>query len=226
MQMNIKDEILNQIGGLITTGRQLISSFKPGDMGTRYSDEPEEHFRAFVTGALAAISQIAGEKSDYYRTIPRDKLSGSLANPGYDTSFIPSVLGALQSLHNAVDKGYLTSLESRLRANVHDDFLAQASELLNAGYHVAAMVLAGGVLENHLHKLVTARGLSWSGSGSLSKYNDILKDTVYPQTTWRRIQSISDVRNDAAHGNTGAVKVEDVRDALYYIPRILTDYPS
>jgi hypothetical protein len=100
MQMNIKDEILNQLGELITTGRQLVSSFKPGEMGTRYSDEPEEHFRAFVIGALAAISRIAGEKSDYYRTIPRDKLSGSLATPGYDTSFVPSVLGALQALHN------------------------------------------------------------------------------------------------------------------------------
>lgn len=224
--MNIKDEILNQLGELITTGRQLVSSFKSGDMGASYSDEPEEHFRAFVTGALAAISRIVGEKSDYYRTIPRDKLSGSLASPGYDTSFVPSVLGALQALHNAVYKGYLTSLESRLRANVHDDFLTQASELLNVGYHVAAIVLAGGVLENHLHKLVTARGLIWSGSGSLSKYNDILKDTVYPQTTWRRIQSISDVRNDAAHGNTGVVKVDDVRDALSFIPRILSDYPS
>jgi hypothetical protein len=224
--MNTKDEILQQLDSLITTGRQLVSSFKLGHSGVSYSDEPEERLRAFVTGAFAAISRIAGENSDYYRTIPCDKLSSSLANPGWDTSFVPSVLGAVQALRDAVDSGYLTSLESRLRANVHDDFLTQAGELLNAGYHVAAMVLAGGVLENHLRKLVTARGLTWSGSASLSKYNDKLKDTVYPQPIWRRIQSISDVRNDAAHGNIEVVKVDDVRDALSFIPRIITDYPS
>lgn len=224
--MNIKNEILQQLDELIRTGIQLVSSFKYDDFYGNSSDEPEERFRAFVTGALADISRIAGEKSDYYQSIPLDKLSSPLADPRFDTPIATSVLGALEALHNAVDKGYLTSLESRLCANIHDDFLAQANELLNAGYHVAAMVLAGGVLENHLHKLVTARGFTYSGRGSLSKYNDKLKNTVYPQTTWRRIQSILDVRNNAAHGNTGDVKVDDVRDALSFIQRILTDYPS
>ena len=53
---------------------------------------------------------------------------------------------------------------------------------------------------------------------------DLLRDVVYPQPTWRRIQSIGDVRNDAAHGNGTAVKTEDVADALKYAQRFLADY--
>ena len=87
------------------------------------------------------------------------------------------------------------------------------------------MVLIGGVLEDHLCKLCTNRRLTWSGSGSLAKYNDLLRDKAYAQPVWRRIQAISDVRNEAAHGNGTAVKRSDVEDALTYVGRLLTDYP-
>jgi hypothetical protein len=70
--------------------------------------------------------------------------------------------------------------------------LVQAKELLTANYHVPAMVLIGGVLEEHLSKLCVARNLTWSGSGSLAKYNDILRDKLYDKVVWRRIQAIVD----------------------------------
>ena len=119
----------------------------------------------------------------------------------------------------------LVSLENRLRANIHDDFLQQAEELLKGGYEVAAIVISGGVLENHLRNLATARTLSWNGNGSLSKYNDALRNTLYPQPTWRRIQSITDLRNDAAHGDTANINRADVGESLKYIQRFISDYP-
>ncbi len=223
--MSPKDEVLEQLDDLIPKGQGLAASYKM-DGGAYFSDVPEEQFRSFVTSALAAISRVAGKDSEYYNAIPQDKVADQIANAGFDKSLVPTVVGALQSLREAVHKGYLTSLEAKLRANVHDDFLTQANDLLRAGHHIAAMVIAGGVLEDHMLKLVHTRGLTWSGSGSLSKYNDNLKDTLYPQPIWRRIQSIGDVRNDAAHGNFLVVNVDDVTDALKFIPRVLTDYPS
>ena len=160
-----KDEVLQHIDKLVLTGKELDASYTM-EGGIYYSREPEERFLAFVTSAIATISRAAGEDSEYYRAIPRDGLAGEFANAGYSKSFIPTVIGALQSLRDAVDNGYLTSLEARLRANVHDDFLLQANDLLGAGFHVAAIVLAGGVLENHLLKLVSARNLTWAGNGS------------------------------------------------------------
>ena len=120
----------------------------------------------------------------------------------------------------------MQSLESRLRANIHDDFLVQASELLDASYHVAALVLTGGVLENHLQKMIHAHGLTLPSKGSISKYNDLLRDNAYDQPKWRRIQSISDLRNDAAHGKSSKITPEDAKDAHSFVQRFVADYPA
>jgi hypothetical protein len=153
-------------------------------------------------------------------------LNGNLNSPEYNTA-IPAMIGCLVALRDAVDKGLLVSLEARLRANIHDDFLQQAKSLLDQGYHVAAMVLIGGVLEDHLEKLCTKHGKTVTGNGNLAKYNDALHGaTIYDKPAWRRIQSIGDVRNDAAHGNFAKVNVVDVQDAHKYVGRFLADYPA
>lgn len=224
--MAIKSEILTQLNKLIDEGQRLVESFKYGEMGCLYSECPETEFRAFYTAAFAAVERIAGRDSEYYRSIPRVERLGHLSNPGYESSAIHSPLGSLKALRDAVEADLLVSLESRLRGNIHDDFLVQAKDLLGAGYHVAAKVLVGGVLENHLQKMAKSRSLTWSGNGSISKYNDLLRDTVYPQAIWRRIQSIADIRNEAAHGNGANIKPDDVADALSFTRRLLADYPS
>jgi len=224
--MSLKADIIGQLDKLIAEGQRLVDSFTYGHMGALLSGCPETEFRAFYTAAFAAVKRIAGADSEYYHSIPKVDRLAPLAKPGYDSPAIHSPLGALKALRDAVDDDLLVSLESRLRGNIHDDFLVQAKELLDAGYHVAAMVLVGGVLEDHLHKMATSRSLSWPGNGSISKYNDLLSNAVYPQAIWRRIQSIADVRNEAAHGNGTNVNPDDVTDALSFTHRCLADYPS
>ena len=197
-----------------------------GEMAERYSDLPESDFRSFYTRGLAAIERVTGRDSAYNRSLLLVETNHNLATPGLSPSPIDSLLGSIVALRADVADGMLVTLENRLRANIHDDFLQQAEELFQGGYRVAAIVIAGGVLENHLQKMTTAHNLSWRGNGSLSKYNDALRDTVYPQPTWRRIQSITDLRNAAAHGNTANIDGTDVKETLQYVQRFLSDYPS
>lgn len=224
--MSLKTNIITQLDKIINEGQSLVDSFKCGDMGGFYSDCPETEFRTFYTAGFAAIERIAGAESEYYLSIPKVDRLGHLSSPGYDSSVIQSLLGSLKALRDAVDDGLLVSLESRLRGNIHDDFLVQAKDLSIAGYHVAAMVLVGGVLEDHLHSMAVSRSLSWPGSGSISKYNDKLHKSAYKKTIWRRIQSIGDLRNDAAHGNGIKIRPDDVKDSLAFTGRFLADYPS
>lgn len=222
----MKTEILTQLDALIATGQRLIESFQYESL-TYESNIPEAELRAFVVSALAAIERIAGKNSQYYENIPQERVLLPLAVESYNLSFIPTVTGVLVALRDAVEQGLLQSLESRLRANIHDDFLVQASELLNAKYHVAALVLTGGVLENHLQKMIQAGGFVLPKKGSISKYNDLLRnDNVYNQPMWRRIQSIGDLRNDVAHGKSSTIKFEDAQDAHTFVKRFITDYPA
>ena len=217
----MKKEVLTQLDALIETGQRLIESY---ELHEYKSSMPEAELRAFVTSALAAIERIAGESSQYYRNIPPQIISAfSFAHTKLSIS---AVTGVLIALRDAVDQGLLLSLESKLRANIHDDFLVQASELLDAGYHVASLVLTGGVLENHLQKMIQVRGLTLPKKGSISKYNDLLRDNAYNQSVWRRIQSISDLRNDAAHGKGSTITPDDAKDAHAFVQRFIADHPA
>jgi hypothetical protein len=201
--MNTREAALSQLDILITQGEQIIRSYRISGFGGIETQLPERQVRAFITSAFAAVERIAGRNSEYY---------GQLVSipPGKRVILEPEIPaaahGALLALRAAVDAGLLGRLEAIVRANVHDDLLSQAAELLNASYDVAAMVLIGAVLEQHLQKLCTSRSLSWKGSGSLSKYNDLLRQVLYDQVTWRRIQAIADLRNHAAHGEITLVR--------------------
>jgi hypothetical protein len=222
--MGTKDDLLKQLNTLITDGERLNSTYRGGDFGHVESTTPEAEFRAFTTAAKACIARIAGRASEFYIDLPKE-MPESISVLGYGGSVIPVFTGSLVALRNAIDSNMLISLESRLRANVYDDFLEQANELLDAKYHVAAMTLIGGVLEDHLRKLCDARSLKWPGNGNISKYNDLLREKLYPQTTWRRIQSLADLRNTAAHGKDITMKIEDVQDAYHFASRFLADFP-
>src|SRR5436305_1359691 len=49
--------------------------------------------------------------------------------------------------------------------------------------------------------------------------NELLRGVVYDQPTWRRIQALADLRNQAAHGQGAAVRHEDVADAHQFVGR-------
>lgn len=224
--MKLKQDILDELDALIRKGKQLDESFKPDRLNRYGSPIPEHEHRAFATSTLATIKRISGEESQYYAMAPKPDSSTRICAARTDPTIIPGLRGALIALRAAVEGDLLVSLESRIRIAVHDDLLQQASDLTETGYHVAAMVLTGGVLEDHLRKMCEHRSLSWSGSGSISKYNENLRTEAYNKATWRRIQSIGDIRNSAAHGEFEDVNEADVQDALSFTSRFLSDYPE
>jgi hypothetical protein len=221
--MNTREAALSQLNALITEGEAVTCSYGITQFGGIQTQLPEHQVRAFITSAFAAVERIAGRNSEYYGqlvNIPAGKRI--ILQPE-----IPAAAhGAVLALRSAIDTGLLTRLETIVRANVYDDMLSQADELLKSSYDVAAMVLVGAVLEQHLQKLCSAHALSWKGAGSLSKYNDLLRQVLYDQVTWRRIQAIADLRNHAAHGEIDLVKADEVSDALKYVTRVLSEYSS
>jgi len=189
---------------------------------TPMSNVPEWTIRFFVTGASAAVDRLTGRDSQFYRQIvinPTKPLAATC-------EVVMSIVGSLQALREAVEKDHLLTLQQLAQAAVLDDFLGQSSVLLDAGYHVPAMVLVGGVLEEHLGKLCANRSIKPAGKPGLSTYNDALKGVVFDQPLWRRLQATVDLRNLAAHGKGALAKAEDVADALSFVRRLLADYPK
>lgn len=220
--MTVKQELLEQIRKLINTGDTFVDE-SISDMGFWESREPESKLRAFETAARAIVNRIAGDSSEYYKSLPPlDHLNQLKGRP----ETIGAISGILTSLHGAIEEDLLETIESRIRANVHVDFMKQSRELLDSRHHVAAMVLIGGVLEDHLLKLCIKHGLTWTGVGGITKYNDACKDDVYIQTVWREAQVVGDARNNAAHGNGGQVTSAQVERSYDFVGGVLADYPT
>ena len=221
--MELKEAILAELDELIARGVPLAKSYTTSGMQiTPMSNVPEWTIRSFVTAASAAIDRLTGRDSQFYRQIvinPTKPLAATC-------EVVMSIVGSLQALREAVEKDHLLTLQQLAQAAVLDDFLGQSSVLLEAGYHVPAMVLVGGVLEEHLGKLCANRSIKPAGKPSLSTHNDALKGVVFDQPMWRRLQATADLRNLAAHGKGVKVKAEDVADALAFARRLLADHPK
>ncbi len=99
----------------------------------------------------------------------------------------------------------LETLAETVRRDSEIDLLDQASTLADEKFAAAAAVIAGGALEMHLLQLCEKHGLTWSGPGSIAKYNTALYasgkagDIDYTKTDMKDVEAWGAKRNDAAH---------------------------
>jgi len=120
------------------------------------------------------------------------------------------------------DGGHLDTLRHLVQAEVFDWELDQAQELLQSGYHAAAAVIAGVVLETTVREMCQKRSLP---TGKLDKMNaDLAKDSAYDILTQKRVTALAHVRNLAAHGRQTEFKAEDVVSMIADTRRFITDH--
>jgi DNA-binding transcriptional regulator YdaS (Cro superfamily) len=102
------------------------------------------------------------------------------------------------------------------------DELEQAKELLATGYKAAAAVIAGVVLETALRRLCSDRGLP---VGKLEKINaDLANAGTYNERMHRRVTTLAEIRNKAAHGDTAGFSGADVRGMITDVERFISDF--
>ena len=129
------------------------------------------------------------------------------------------VLCAAQEDYNG---GFLSSVRGLVQAELFSDELEQASELLRSGYTSAAAVVAGVVLETTLRQMCADKGLP---TGKLDKMNaDLARAGEYSLLIQKRITTLADLRNNAAHGNNSNFAKEDVEDMIHQVERFITDH--
>lgn len=115
--------------------------------------------------------------------------------------------------------GYLQSLKHLVQAEVFESELEQASELLSAGYMIAAAVISGVVLETGLREMCADRGII---PGKLDKMNaDLARAGVYSRLVQKQITALADIRNSAAHGKVDQFTRDDVFAMIRDVQRIL-----
>jgi hypothetical protein len=117
--------------------------------------------------------------------------------------------------------GYLFNMRSLIQAEVFDDALDQATELLKAGYKDPACVVAGVTLETTLKELCTRNAIPHAKMDKMN--SDLCKAGIYNMGMQKQITAWADRRNKAAHGEWTAYSDRDIEDMISGVNRLIAE---
>jgi len=201
-------DILVEYDELIRMGR--------GDGGTGGSG-----YSRFRTAGANLIRRTCGSDSDHYREIKALSEGPSATNDFYGMH----CQGIVEAARRDIERGLLFDMRALVAAEVLGDFLDQASALLDSGYHIAAVSVAGAVLEDSLRRLMERHQLPVPAKTKIDALNAALaKAGVYNVLVQKQITVLADLRNKADHGRFDEVTRDDAADLVTWIARFDADY--
>ena len=210
------DDLINQRFSELTKKAEEVAKTHSG--GPDYkAGVSSERFTGWATSVLNLLQRIFGEDSVHYQHFQEHYKQFH----GYFSDFVPC-RGILHAAQDDYEGGYLFNTRALIKAEVFDDVLEQANELLHAGYKDGACVTAGVALETTLKELCTRKGISHS---KLDRMNaDLCKANVYNMGMQKQITAWAEWRNKAAHGEWHAYTEADVEDMIKGVNRFIAEY--
>jgi len=192
-------------------------NFVDRDSGTHYYYINAAEFNGWATSVLNLLQRILGEDSIHFQQFSR-----IAANVGDSEYLFRSAVAIFEAAIEDYEGGYLFNLQSLIKAEVFDDMLEQANELLSAGYKDPSCVVAGVALETTLKNLCSSRGILHA---KIDKMNaDLAKSGLYNRGMQKQITAWADRRNSAAHGEWNEYTDADVHDMIKGVTRMIADY--
>jgi len=178
--------------------------------------------RALRTRLAAGVDRLAPSNSTYVRE--------ARALTGDDWFVAQRLAGILNALRDDYSAGYMATVEELVHADLFDDFLDMAQELVNKNYKDAAAVIAGSVLEEHLRKLAGLNAVATRTGSSHKKADtinaDLVKAGVYNKLEQKNVTAWLGLRNDAAHGNYESYTTSQVQTMLTNVRDFMTRHPA
>lgn len=206
------EELTQQLAAVLETKYYEHAEYSSGNF------VDDQKYRSWVLKAKNLLDKSCGEGSLHFQAFNSlDSISI------YDTNY--DQLLKLQAVFEAAKEdfagGYCSSIKNLVQAEVFDSELEQARALFEAGYHSAAAVIAGVVLETSLRQLCDNHNLP---HGKLNKMNsDLAKVGQYNKLRQKQITALADIRNSAAHGDIGSYTEADVDDMIAKIEAFVAD---
>jgi hypothetical protein len=203
---------------LLSEGRQFLRQYG-WDGHEFYQNVPDNEYARWRTQATNLIQRVCGRASTHYQDI-RGINTGSYT--------FAECFGVLEAAYKDYTDGFLVEIRLLVRAELLDDFLAQAEALLKQGYYVPAATVAGAVLEDTLRKLCDKNSVAYDPAKSnLNALNaGLARAGAYDMLVHKRITAEADLRNSADHGQFANVKKGDVEDMVSWVRRFVEDHLS
>lgn len=205
------DELLCQAVDLEATKQHRQGAMSDGD----YVDN--DLYLAWKAKAKNLLVLACGEQSEHYKAFT----SNEKGNYGTNAQILINLKSLMAGAKEDYAGGYCSPARSLIQAEVFDSELDQATELLNSGYHPAAAVIAGVVLETTIRQMCDEEGIV---HGKLDKMNsDLTKAGRYNVLVQKQVTALADLRNKAAHGQNDQFSKDDVKNMIAEISRFVAE---
>lgn len=159
----------------------------------------------WIIKALNIVSRTCGENSQHFKQL--EKVGEALGSE-LTIQTIGRLIAIFRAAKEDFEKGFIFEIKEITQAEIFDDELDQAQELLEHNFLIPSAVIAGTVLESKLRWLCEKHSIP---IGKLDKMNaDLAKANVYNKNTHKKITAIAAIRNSAAHGQKEDFDVSDV----------------
>lgn len=179
----------------------------------------EEDFIEWKVKAKNLLVKSCGEDSEHYKEFLKNETKGMY---GTNLGIAKRLLPVFKAAKSDFDGGYLSSIRVFVQAEIFESELEQAEELLKSGYRTASAVIAGIVLETGLRELCDTNSI---GHGKLDRMNaDLAKFGIYGRLEQKRITTLANIRNSAAHGKPDEFTDNDVSGMIRDIERFLANH--
>lgn len=176
-----------------------------------------ETFIEWKLKARSLIVKIAGKGSEYY--IDFNEYESSPYDTNYES--LKKLRSILLAFKKDYEDGFLDKVKDLVEADIFDDELEQAEELLSKNYYIPSAVIAGTVLETFIKKLCESHNIE---TGSLNYMNQSLtKNGIISKLHQKQITALADIRNNAAHGNTSKFNENDINKMIRDIRDIISN---
>ena len=180
-----------------------------------------EKLQQWSVSVLALIGMVFGEDSPHYKVLEEGAAKTRVEGRAHP-QHLNTAYGAFRAAKADYESGHLSRMRSLVVAEVGDDVLEQAEDLLGHGYKDPACVLARVSLELALKDLCDGEGIT---HGTLDKMNaDLAKADLYNKSMQKQITAWAGRGNDAAHGKWDAYTGDDVKDMIAGVRRFIADY--
>jgi hypothetical protein len=148
--MKNQDELIAKLTTIIQSGEQVLTT-ETGE-GQQKSLVNEQKFHDFRISALSYLSRIFNQDSTYYQSFKSE-----VSHP--TASRTRRGIGMLTAARNELQGDWLETTGGAINRDVLTDMLRLARVQLDENHHLAAVIIAGAVLEKQLRNLCLAKGI-------------------------------------------------------------------
>lgn len=211
-------------------------------------DQTTLNYQKWYTQSLPVVRQLIPERyiefQDNYRVNNRkakvidasiytisDYLSGlSVTRGGVEVFssldvFLSRFAFQIEILESALTRidSLLVNIKGVLQAELFDNELSVANELLKKGHLRAAGAVAGVVLERHLGQVAAAHSITIQKKDpTIAELNNELKAAgIFDTPNWRFVELLGDIRNLCVHSKGREPKRNEVEDLIQGTEKII-----